>query len=181
MQDFRRLMVDIETLDSSGTAAIIAIGACVFDLERIYDSFSTTIDKDLAQVYGTVSQRTMDWWGTQNEEVRDRMFSGVTRPVDAATGFAAFVRRNGVHEVWANSPTFDCVILQNLFRQVEVKTPWPFRDERCVRTVYAIGREMGIDYSEGYSEKGAHDAVIDARNQARAVSIVLRRIYGKLL
>jgi len=30
--------------------------------------------------------------------------------------------------------------------------------------------------SAGYSERGAHDAVVDARNQARAVAIVLRSL-----
>ena len=45
-----------------------------------------------------------------------------------------------------------------------------------MRTIYAVGRELGIDYGAGYSEKGAHDAVVDARNQARAVAIVLREL-----
>ncbi len=177
----KRLMVDIETLDSSGTAAVIAIGACVFDLEGLHEDFSVTIDVEAAKAYGSTSKFTLEWWSTQSEEVRARMFSGTESPNDAVKKFIAFIRRNPVREVWANAPTFDCVILQNLFRQLSQRCPWGFRDERCVRTVYAIGRQLGVDYSLGYSEKGAHDAVVDARNQARAVSIVLRRLDGKLL
>ena len=174
-------MVDIETLDVSGTAAVIAIGACVFDLEGLHEEFSATIDVDSAKRYGTTSESVLQWWSTQSEEVRNRMFSGTESPDEAVRKFIAFIRRNPVREVWANAPTFDCVILNNLFRQLGQRCPWSFREERCVRTVYAIGQQLGIDYGAGYSESGAHDAVVDARNQARAVLIVLRLLGGKLL
>jgi inhibitor of KinA sporulation pathway (predicted exonuclease) len=179
----RRLMVDIETLDSSGTAAVIAIGACVFDFDDISYSFSMQIDPTAALQFGTVSDATMKWWGEQDEAVRERMFSGDTTPMDAAYAFAAFVKQHKVKEVWANSPTFDCVILRHLFKSVGVDVPWHYRDERCVRTLYALWRELqpaDTGINAAYSETGAHDAVIDARNQARAVSHVLLRLRGKL-
>ena len=174
----RRLMIDIETMDSASTAAVIAIGACVFDETGVLDepSFSAVINPELAKAYGTVSDATMAWWFQQDADVRTRMFNGDASPNDVAKDFAAFVRAARLDEVWANAPTFDCVILRHLFSQLSLKTPWPFRDERCVRTVYAVGKQLGIDYSAGYSETGAHDAVVDARNQARAVAIVLRAL-----
>ena len=173
----RRLMLDLETLDSATTAAVIAIGACIFDERgQIFGEFDARIAVDLAKAYGTTSDRTMGWWEMQDADVRTRMFSGTASPNDVAKDFCVFVAKARVYEVWANAPTFDCVIIQHLLRQLGLRTPWAFRDERCVRTIYAVGRELGIDYGAGYSEKGAHDAVVDARNQARAVAIVLREL-----
>lgn len=172
----RKLMIDIETLDSSTTAAVIAIGACVFDEETIHSDFEVLISADEAAKIGTSSLRTLAWWRSQDPAVMERMFSGTTSPKDAVVQLCEFIHDARVDEVWANSPTFDCAILQHLFRQVGVKCPWPFRAERCVRTAYAIARWIGIDYSAGYTEKNAHDARSDARNQARAVGIILKAL-----
>ena len=172
----RRLMIDLEAMDSAGTAAVIAIGACIWEGDEIVGNFSATIDPELAKAYGTVSEATMAWWATQDPAVRERMFAGTASPNDVAKDFCKFVNLSRVDEVWANAPTFDCVILRHLFAQLSLRCPWHYRDERCVRTAYAVARELCIDYSAGYSERGAHDAVVDARNQARAVAIVLRSL-----
>jgi hypothetical protein len=168
-------MIDIETIDSAPKAAVIAIGACVFTADGVQTGdFSVVVNAELAKAYGTVGEQTMAWWATQDAGVRERMFSGLLSPYDAAKAFCNYVRESHVDEVWANSPTFDCVILRHLFAQLGMRAPWHFRDERCVRTVYAVGRELGVDFNAGYSEQGAHDAVVDARNQARAVGIILK-------
>lgn len=103
------------------------------------------------------------------------MFGGKEPAEDAAERLLEFFRAARAAEVWANSPTFDCVILRNWFDEFDMKAPWHYRQERCVRTIYAIANSLtGIDVGAGYSESGAHDANVDARNQARAVTIALR-------
>jgi exodeoxyribonuclease VIII len=175
-------MVDIETLSSSPRAAVIAIGACVFTLEQeIGSTYEALIHPERAMDVGESSPDTMDWWKRQDIDVRRKMFSGTKLPGTVAAEFAAWVREQRVKEVWANAPTFDCTILRHLFVQTIVPCPWGFRDERCVRTVFAEAKERGFNYSKGYSETNAHDALADARNQARAVILCKRAGQGGLL
>src|SRR5260221_426000 len=140
-------MIDIETLDSSPTAAVIAIGACVFTDGLISDSVSVIIDAEAAQIYGTTSDAAMGWWAHQDPEVRQRMFAGKIAPRVAAAEFSVYVRAQRVDEVWANAPTFDLSILRHLYTRLGMRVPWHYRDERCVRTVYALAKELGINYA----------------------------------
>ena len=168
-------MIDIETMATCNNAAIVAIGACAFDLEGLGEEFTALIDTASASAHGAVQRHTMEWWASQSEEVRDRMFGGKEPAEDAAERLLGFFKAARADEVWANSPTFDCVILRNWFDEFDMNAPWHYRQERCVRTIYAIANSLkGIDVGAGYSESGAHDANVDARNQARAVTIALK-------
>lgn len=166
-------MIDIETMATCNNAAIVAIGACVFDLTGIGEEFTAIIDTASASSHGAVQRQTMEWWATQSEEIRDRMFGGEEQAEDAAERLVKFFKAARADEVWANSPTFDCVILRNWFDEFDIKVPWHYRQERCVRTIYAVANNRGINVGAGYTESGAHDANVDARNQARAVTIAL--------
>jgi hypothetical protein len=58
-------MVDIETLDTQISAAIVSIGAVVFDPrgEDYQETFSLTIDEKSNRWHGrTVSDATLEWW-----------------------------------------------------------------------------------------------------------------------
>jgi 3' exoribonuclease, RNase T-like len=168
-------MVDIETLSAGPRAAVIAIGAVVFSLDKeLGNTYEQLINPEFAMEAGESSPDTMEWWQRQDIDVRRRMFSGTMGPNEAAGKFAAWVREQRVREVWANSPSFDCIILRHLFAQTNVTCPWGFRDERCVRTVFAEAKERGFDYSKAYAGASAHDALSDAKAQAMAVILCKR-------
>jgi exodeoxyribonuclease VIII len=172
-------MVDIETISSKPDAAVLAIGACVFTLDTIGETFEVIIDAKRAVQYGREDQSTRDWWASQDPHVRARMFGGTVDPVDAAQRFAEFVKRERVREVWANAPTFDCIILRHFFERTGVACPWHFRDERCARTVMNEAKEYGLNYSRAYADAKAHDALSDAIAQAKAVQIIRAAFHPK--
>jgi DNA polymerase III epsilon subunit-like protein len=61
----RHVMVDLETLDTQISAAIVSIGAVVFDPrgEDYQETFSLTIDEKSNRWHGrTVSDATLEWW-----------------------------------------------------------------------------------------------------------------------
>lgn len=174
-----RVMIDLEAIASGPRAGVIAIGACVFHDHGTGATFERLIDPKLAAEYGERDEATIEWWGRQNPDVRARMFSGTAHPVAAANEFAEWYRAQKAVEVWANAPSFDCVILQHLFAQTGVKCPWQFRHERCVRTVFAEAKEYGFDYSKAYEGTAKHDAVADCLAQARAVTLIRAHFHPR--
>jgi len=77
--------------------------------------------------------------------------------------------------VWSNGATFDCVVMENAWRQVSDKPnpiPWPFYTIRDTRTLYEIA---GVKLSDG-GHSTSHKAVEDAERQA----IVVQKAYKKL-
>lgn len=67
------VMVDLETLSTAGTAAIISIGACKFDpsTNQITDTFHVVVDKVDSIEHGLhIDQETIKWWERQSPEAR---------------------------------------------------------------------------------------------------------------
>lgn len=168
-------MIDIETLSTSPTAAVIAIGAVAWLEGRVeqHESFEILIDP--LSAVGTRDTRTLQWWDEQDKSVRDRMFSGEVLTSEALVQLRNWYLRQGIEEVWANAPTFDLIILEAAFRATGVEVPWRFRDTRCMRTLTRLAKRKGIDYQAAYDNRTAHDALSDALAQARAVDLILSK------
>jgi hypothetical protein len=164
-------MMDIETLASTNTAAIIAIGTVVFDEDRFYAEQEILIDPRLA--IGDRSPETWQWWHEQTEETRTMMFSGRRAPWDACQDLQGFLKDLNVKEVWANPPTFDLVILRSLFAACDEKVPWHWREERCMKTCFNDMIRMGYIPLEVHNPD-KHSAISDARVQAKRQQDVFR-------
>ena len=169
-------MIDIETLSTSPTAAVIAIGAVAWLEGRVeqHETFEVLIDPSIA--VGTRDPRTLQWWDEQDPSVRGRMFSGKALTSEALVQLRNWYLRQGIEEVWANAPTFDLIILEASFRATGVEIPWMFRDTRCMRTLTRLAKRRGIDYQPAYENRMAHDALSDALAQARAVDLILSKL-----
>lgn len=176
-----RAMIDIETMSTRNDAAVIAIGTAIFDSEGIIDKQELLLDPRF--VPGHRDEDTLDWWEKQDPEVRKRMFSGKLRAPEACKELFHFLRGYQCKEIWANSPSFDLVILRNLFREAGVtRFPVHFRDERDYRTLTRLAHVLGIDYSEPYETRHpakAHSALSDAITQAEVVNIILPQLSIK--
>ena len=166
----RHLMIDIETLDTSVTAAIVAIGACVFNprSENWDDTFRITID-EASNVYAgrTVSQSTKDWWSMQSQEARDAVFNGPhTGLYRALVEFTQWINqiRPTCTRVWAKSPDFDCSILAHACESQKILWPFRFYEARCCRTAMEMAYPEG-DFPVMLMEGPAHDALADAKKQ----------------
>ena len=171
----RHLMIDIETLDTSASAAIIAIGAVSFDPRgEVFDegTFLMTCSKKSNLAHGrTVSQGTVDWWSIQDQEAQDAVFAGPHTPLNLALdGFVRWVNRISptCTRVWAKSPDFDCNILQHACKEQGIYWPFKFWESRCVRTIMELAYPEG-EFPHIELEGPKHDALVDAKVQALQV------------
>ena len=168
-------MLDIETLATSPDSVILTFGAIKFDpfdsskemREGLY--FRINVDEQI-ELGRNVDQGTVDWWGTQNEEVREEALGENDRISldDFTRQLNKFVV--GVNRVWAQGPVFDIVILENLYRQLGLPCPWQFwqiRDSRTLLSSLGDPREK--------NKAGLHNALEDAVSQAQAVQYVFKQ------
>ena len=160
----KHLMIDIETLSTRSNAAIVSIGACLFNPELeadepcagVLDSFIVGVNPDY---YYTgrfhVDPKTEAWWKKQSKEVRAglkiNMVSTLPLAMDKFTTWVEeqeFVKtatpwKDGSSRVWANSPQFNLVILRSAAQHTYGSTndvPWHYRQETCCRTHTYLNR-----------------------------------------
>jgi hypothetical protein len=172
-------MLDIETLSTRPESVVLTLGAVKFDPWA--DEVDTEsglylridVDEQLA-LDRHVQQETVDWWGTQPEDVREEALgeqerTSLSDSVDQLNRFLV-----GSNSIWCQGPAFDIVILENLYRQLGRPTPWQFwqiRDSRTLFGVHGDPREKG--------RTGAHNALIDCYYQARAVQHIYKTVGVK--
>lgn len=169
-------MVDIETLDTSVTAAILAIGAVPFDprgsgyIEK--DIFHVTCSKKDNLVHNrTVSEATERWWTMQSDEARQAVFDGPHVPLRLALdNFARWINRLSptCTRIWAKSPDFDCAILIDAFQELDIRWPFKFWESRCCRTIMELAYPEN-DFPYMRVEGPKHDALADAKRQVLEV------------
>ena len=164
------LMLDIETLSTRPDAAVVAIGCAVFDLDGVISSSGWRIRP--TDWIGHIDPATLKWWMDQSNEARTATFGGTTSAGSVATQLREWLSSN-ISGVYANDPSFDIAILKNWWTNFS-GTPFPFsyKLERSYRTITALAKRYGIDYSSAYDRAIPHDAVSDACCQARAVALI---------
>lgn len=152
-------MIDIETLDTENTAAVISIGAVVFDPEskEIEDrTFHVNIDWDDAVKHGTHSKSTMDFWERQPAEAAATLFTPEQIMLkDALLEFDKYVKswKPKPKFIWGNSPAFDVAILRHACKQTDVKfpfTPWVEMDVRTLKNLMPkelVPTKTGVNHS----------------------------------
>lgn len=175
-------MLDIETMGNESYSSIISIGAVEFDIKtgdtgnefHTYISLHSCIDAGLI-----ITPQTVLWWLEQDIESINDLISGqkTAMPLtDALQSFSDFINNND-YQVWANSPRFDCGILQNAYTRVGIPIPWNFRNERCVRTLASFNPEKVVKY---HPIGVIHNALADCRNQIGYCSMIWNDIFNNL-
>lgn len=161
-----RVMLDTETLGTEPGAIVLSVGAARFDLDGVTDTLYRSIDMIDAQEHGlTIDANTLDWWLYQDEEAKEVLYDG-SEMIPALEALASFVVN--ADEVWANSPSFDCRLLEAAYDAIGVGTPWEYYEERDYRTLKRL--PITVDWEpEGVD----HNALDDAVNQAEYAAEVL--------
>lgn len=133
------LMFDLETLDTKPSAAVLSLGAVLFDRTgAIHDRFYRALDLQAQFDAGrTVSQDTLLWWMAESAEARAEAFHPVRRMIPNALGeFLGWVKKQpGLTKHWCNGPAFDGVILESLARDFGCMVPWEYNQLRDQRTL----------------------------------------------
>lgn len=183
-------MLDIETLSTNSNAAIVSIGAVVFDPATglLADEFYRIIDMEDALKYGLSDEDTLEWWDNQDEEAKAifRPEAGAIEFEQALGEFSVWVTNmqlthGGQVKMWSNGSGFDLVILRNGYAMADIPCPWNFWNEFDVRTIVELGRQKcGVNPKKDMPFEGeAHNALADAKHQARYVSAIWQMLEGQ--
>lgn len=172
-------MIDIETLGTKPGSPILQIGVCSFELsgDGPIDKAQCHVIPESCLAVGLIPDwDTICWWSRQNKEARDLVFSrveGALPLVDALERLRARVKGKG--GLWANSPSFDMVLLEAAYRSVGAKLPWQFwrfRDQRTYVEASGLNKDA-VPKPEGFIE---HHAAWDADWQVRVIQAAWRRL-----
>jgi hypothetical protein len=166
------VMLDMETLATSPDSVVLTFGAVKFDpfTDNIDKGMYIRLDVDEQIALGRkVDEGTLEWWGRQNEQVREEALGEGNRITvdDFTRQLNQFLV--GANRIWAQGPVFDIVILENLYRQVGKPAPWPYytiRDSRTLLKALGDDRKAGADL---------HNALADCVSQAEAVQSAVKR------
>ncbi len=173
-------MIDLETLSTRYDAAIISIGAAIFDDEKVIDSNGWALDP--RHVHGHMDAKTIFWWASQSDSARQFSFNGQYSDLTAAFELKTLFAKYNVSEVWSKDPHFDHVILEEWWRRLGGKAgefPVHYRAPRAYRTLESETIALGFD-KELWAQYNyvAHNPVDDAVTQARAVIQMRKLIRG---
>ena len=176
----RRIMLDIETLGTQPGAALLSIGAVEFRPTTAFDAADGILDTFHASVSATSCQEaglhidaeTLEWWAGK-ANASEQLLGG-SELDQVLRDLQLFIDTEGDLEVWAKSPSFDCVLLDAAYRAIHHDGgPWEYWQERDVRTIASLPmapapEDIGQD----------HDALDDAKQQAVLVAQTLARLDG---
>ena len=174
-------MIDIETLSTKNNALILTIGAIKFDrkdnIEELKDmeTFYYRIEIESSKNIGMdIDPDTLKWWDTQEDEAKfEALINTDRKPIKIVLAKLSLFLR-GVHYFWANSPNFDCIILENAYKMCNLVVPWKFWSLRDCRTVYDLANiklnSVGIT---------KHNSLDDCYNQIVCLKKSLKKLRVK--
>lgn len=183
------VMIDLETMGKTSTAAIVSIGAVAFDpaAGTLGESFYRKVDlQDCLDAGLTMDASTVEWWLKQSEAARAALAAAGTGLFSALHDFWFWLDAAApdidTRIVWANGASFDFAILANAFRAADCADtpPWHFWNERCARTLMALARDL-YGYKKPKPAGTAHNALDDATFQAQIVMDILAKLSATTL
>jgi len=178
-QQVRHAMLDIETLGKGNNAAILSIGATIFNpfTDDIYDTFYVAVDPESCQQLGlTLDASTVMWWMDDARSIaRSNMLKEERVDLPSALyGFTDWLRED--MPVWGNGATFDNVIITSAFNACRLEKPWKFWNDKCYRTLKGLAPEVKLQRVGTY-----HNALDDAISQTKHMQAVVRHLGLKSL
>lgn len=172
-----RIMLDIETLGTRPGSKILSIGAVKFDLEHevFTDSYSLKISRDDKRF--VEDPDTLQWWDKQDPFTKRMTFGGTTSYELSLEVFNKWITRvtenYKTREFWCKGASFDFPLLEFAYRITGVPVPWKYCEQRCLRTLIKVHKNIPLPPPTGT----AHIAIDDALYQAKQCATILRTIY----
>lgn len=170
------IMLDLETMGKTPTAAIIAIGAVEFDPVEgaIGGSFYQLVDLENAVAWGgTMDASTVRWWLGRSDAQRAALLEQDAACLhNSLLMLSRWIGERGEKAdriLWANGAGFDFPIIRHAYACCGEAAPWEWWNERCYRTMKALRRDVATGVSET-----SHHACLDAINQAEHLNRIMR-------
>lgn len=180
------VMIDLETMGQGHDAAITQIGAVKFDpIAGTLDpnEFSANVRLDSSVAAGLkIDASTVAWWMGQSEKARQHLTeAGQAHAISLSKALYELGNWLGdpkeIGGVWAHGTTFDLPILNTAYRTIKRSPPWGFRAARDTRTLFWLVEPINPWPAEIPGEV-KHNAVDDARRQAKAVINAIKILHG---
>jgi len=175
------LMIDIETLSTQPDARIISIGAVFFNPEssELGETFHQHIKLDDSEYQPHISASTVKWWLQQDPDAQKNVISGTSPAPVVLFKFKNWIlnyREDDELKVWANSPSFDLVILNSAFNHFGMEKPWSYYLERDLRTLKELSAHLPNKPSVERKAGIKHTALDDAQYQASQILAIYEQM-----
>lgn len=165
----KHVMLDLETLSTSSNAVIISIAAVQFNIEtgEIINKFHRNVDiQSCLDIGMEIEANTIKWWMTQKNETFKKLINNtvtIKKAINSLRIEMIAIDRNKQNIiVYANSPSFDCVIIKNACKKTKIEYPFNYRNEVCIRTLFRYFPEI----VQKHKFKGnKHNPIDDCINQ----------------
>lgn len=163
---YSKVMLDLETMGNGPNAAIVAIGACTFDITagKIGTTYYNGVNLASSVAHGgVIDADTVAWWLQQGDEARAEIAREDGMHIaEVLRSFEVWMDRH-THdaEVWGNGASFDNVILRGAYTRNGTSAPWAWWNDRCYRTAKALHRDVPMERLGTH-----HNALDDAISQA---------------
>lgn len=156
------IMLDIETLGTAYNAVVLQISMVKFDWNKnITDTLSLNLQIEPQLIKGrTIDQSTIDWWKNQNVEIFKTCIVDQLEPIQVLNRIKQFIKYEDV--IWCHT-TFDIVILNSLFSDYEMRTPYPYKNARDIRTLVDLSNINLSDYD--WEHNKTHNSLDDCKFQ----------------
>jgi DNA polymerase III epsilon subunit-like protein len=170
----KHVMLDKETLGIGANAAIMSIGAVKFDLDSdaIDDNAfyaSVSIDSNI-EAGRQIDEATLLWWLRQSPEAQ-AVFHEPKQSLESA--LIEFVDWFGdATHIWSNGASFDIPMMSSALKHFDIEQPWPFFNERCVRTYKNL---PGMKLIKPINPL-KHNALQDAISQAKHMQAIQKKL-----
>jgi hypothetical protein len=171
------VMLDLETWGTLPGSALRSIGAVTFSpYGEPHDekTFYANIDRASCEAAGLLIELdTVAWWLNQSAAAQARLNDNCRSLREVALEFAVWWRQIGATYVWSNGANFDEVLWRVACRRLGLDVPWKYCNVRDTRTCWHLAR---LNHKAVPFEGTEHDAIADARHQAKCVM----QAYAKL-
>ncbi len=174
MPTLAHCMVDLETLGKTPGAALMSIGAVMFDpvTGQLGETFYRNILPSSCEALGMHRDpETEAWWARQPREAWDALRVNQLWVAHALSEFSRFWVNSPATYFWSHGANFDEVLLRVAFDATKLTTPWHYTNVRCCRTILGVAH-LRPDRAQGVH----HHALDDARAQALAVIEAYRKL-----
>jgi hypothetical protein len=173
------MMIDIETLALTPKAVVLSVGAVAFEKNgEIVDRFYRVLNtKDQINIMKReVDPSTQLWWKYQDINAYQEAFNPVRQHITKVLlDLFKFISEYNPVRVWANSPSFDLIILESLYRDSGYPNPWIYKQPRDVRTIVDIAN-LSIKELEIKSIGIPHTPVFDCEVQIEYVTAARKKL-----
>lgn len=174
------ISIDLETLGTNNGDTILAIGACSFDIKtgQIISTFERNIrykeNKTIPCTLGTI-KFWLDQAQRNPEAVISTFYPDTSHTLsESLLHLDEFINKYSDVQIWANGTKFDIAMLEKAYHDNELKVPWKYNSDRCLRTIKMLVGKLDIPTDNFINVP--HTALSDAIWQAKYISKALKRI-----